>query len=332
MQSRDLSPLNGREQAFLLTSLLFASQQYEALLQYMPSEIQKQYLEKAKMLLAIERNERVALMIAQLKRLLLYQRQTPLTLIHPSWVTFVLQRDNPALVAALFSQLPSSLVRQILPLLPPEMQAYIAGAHEPVSELVAQVVLRVVESRFEPMPREEVSEKLLFRDVISLRPNEILIVLHEIGIRQVAAAFAGLGLKNAALLLSKFPQEVISDVIDAIQNIVVTTKMEEEAARRYLVFVFDEFVSTEIVFRKAGSYFFACAAMTQPQIFQRQMAQRLPREDGLRLLSDIALVQKTVTVKDEVVLAFQKQVIEMIIGLAKRNKIDERFAQCTPSI
>lgn len=330
MLGRLLYPLDKRQQTLLLTALSFGGSQATELFSFLPDDVAQRMLEKAQTLEEIPKEKRIPLMVRELRQLLTFRSTKGLEGVEPSWLIAGFKGESPRTVAIVLMHMPSSIARQIQARLPePVRNAMPSRAEfkEVPLEVIKLVRARFV-AKFAAMPTERRElERLVFRDIVLLTARELVTLVRQLGADELAVAFVAVGKRALAELLGRLPPENAEELIAAVKRVAAEDSMEIKAAQAFLGRVLGNFHNTDELFQKAGLYRLARAVQGEDIIFVRQLQQRFPRAHG-RLLSEyLGRLRQREPTPEEQVRRLRDQILDEVVDLARRGKIDARYAQ-----
>lgn len=350
-----LHPLDRRQQTLLLTTLAFGGSQASELWQLLPDELQGPLAEKQQKLEEIPRDKRVQLMVRELKGLMSFRAVKGLDGVEPSWLAAGFKGESPRVIAAVLMYLPSSLTKQIVARLPEGVQQALPTREE--MKGVPLEVIKLVRSRFDAkfiaMPLEGELTSLAFSDLVLLSAKELIVLIRNIGADEIACAFLAVGKRALAEFLSKLSPQDGEELIAAVRRADVKDGMELKAAQTFLGKVLTSapssskdtsrpgqntgampraggntsgiaFANTDELFQKAGLYRLARALIVDEPLPVRQVVQRFPRAHGRLLLEYIERVRER-DLEEAQARRLRDQILEVLINLSRRGKIDQRF-------
>lgn len=329
MLARLLHPLDKRQQTLLLTALSFGGSSAGELFDLLPDDDREALLDKARKLEEIPKEKRIPLMVRQLRQLLSFRASKGLEGVEPSWLLAGFKGESPRTVAIVLMHMPSSIARQIQARLPEAVRNAMPSRSE-LKEVPLDVIKLVrarFDAKFASMPTEHDLETLHFRDLILLNARELVTLVRKLGADELAVAFVAVGKRALAELLGRLPPEHSEELIAAVKRASAEDHMEVKAAQAFLGRVLGNFHNTDELFQKAGIYRLARAVGGQDPIFVRQLSQRFPRAHG-RLLSEyLGRLKQREPTPEEQVLRLRDQILGEVVDLARRGKIDGRYAQ-----
>lgn len=312
----------------LLTMLSFGGQSSKELLSLLPDEEANAMAEKTVKLEEIPREKRVALMVRELKQMMTFRAMKGLEGVEPSWLSAGFKGESPRVIAIALMHMPSSVSRQIVSRLPEAVR----DALPPREDLkgVPLTVIKLVRARFDAkfatMPLERDLAELRFRDLVLLTAKELVVVIRHVGADEIACAFLAVGKRALAEFLNKLPPSDAEELIAAVKRADMKDQMEVRAARGFLAKVLGSFNNTDELFQKAGLYRLARAISVEDTVYVRQVSQRFPRAHG-RLLNEYLLRAKEGALEDAQVGRLRDQVLDVIVNLSRRGKIEARYGQ-----
>lgn len=328
MLARLLHPLDRRQQTLLLTMLSFGGSQAKELLSLLPEDDAALMLEKAQKLEEIPREKRVPLMVRELKQVMTFRAMKGLEGVEPSWLSAGFKGESPRVVAIALLHMPSSVARQIVSRLPDAVRAAMPSREE-LRAVPLPVVKRVrarFDAKFATMPLERDLAQLRFRDLVLLTAKELVTVIRHVGADEIACAFLAVGKRALAEFLNRLPPEDAEELIAAVKRTDMKDQMEVKAARGFLAKVLGTFHNTDELFQKAGLYRLARAVSVEDATYVRQISQRFPRAHG-RLLGEYLVRVRDESLDDAQVRRLRDQVLDVVVNLSRRGKIEARYGQ-----
>lgn len=355
MLGRVLHPLDRRQQTLLLTTLAFGGSQASELWQLLPDDQREALTEKQKKLDEVPRDKRVPLMVRELKGLMSFRSVKGLDGVEPSWLAAGFKGESPRIIAAVLLYLPSSLTKQIVARLPEGVQRALPTREE--MRGVPLEVVKLVRSRFDAkfiaMPLEGDITSLSFNNLVLLSAKELVVLIRSIGADEIACAFLAVGKRALAEFLSKLAPQDGEELIAAVRRADVKDSMELKSAQAFLGKVLSgappqqpgrsgpntgnvpraggntsgiAFANTDELFQKAGIYRLARAIVIDEANTTRQVVQRFPRAHGRLLLEYVERVKER-EIDEGQVRRLRDQILEGLVNLSRRGKIDQRFGE-----
>ncbi len=328
MLGRLLHPLDRRQQTLLLTMLSFGGSQAKDLLSLLPDEDANAMSEKQAKLEEIPREKRVALMVRELKQMMTFRAMKGLEGVEPSWLSAGFKGESPRVIAIALMHMPSSVSRQIVSRLPEPVREALPPreALKGVPLTVVKLVRARFDAKFATMPLERDLAELRFRDLVLLTAKELVVVIRHVGADEIACAFLAVGKRALAEFLNKLPPSDAEELIAAVKRADMKDQMEVKAARGFLARVLGSFNNTDELFQKAGLYRLARAISVEDTTYVRQVSQRFPRAHG-RLLNEYLVRTKECALEEAQVARLRDQVLDVIVNLSRRGKIEARYGQ-----
>lgn len=140
-------PLDERETMLLLTTLTVGGSEDTAIFAGLPNDSRTRLSEKAKALIAIPKERRVAFIVREMKQALAFKGLRGIEKVDASWLLQALKGENPHTVAAVLVGLPTPTVRSLLERLPPGIRQRLPPREE-MKRVNAELV-RSVRQMFE---------------------------------------------------------------------------------------------------------------------------------------------------------------------------------------
>lgn len=302
--------------------------QTKDLLTLLPDEDVALMGEKAQKLEEIPREKRVAIMIRELKQMMTFRAMKGLEGVEPSWLSAGFKGESPRVIAIALMHMPSSVARQIIARLPEPVREALPPreALKGVPLPVVKLVRARFDAKFATMPLERDVAELRFRDLVLLTAKELVIVIRHVGADEIACAFLAVGKRALAEFLGKLPPSDAEELIAAVKRADMKDQMEVKAARGFLAKVLGAFNNTDELFQKAGLNRLARAISIEDVVYVRQISQRFPRAHG-RLLGEYLVGAKDSSLDEAQVMRLRDQVLDVIVNLSRRGKIEARYGQ-----
>lgn len=332
MLARLLHPLDRRQQTLLLCLMSFGGQEAEELLALLPDEDQEPLREKAVKLQEIDKKKRVPLMIRQLKQLMSFRGQKGLEGVDPSWLIAGFKGESPRTVAIVLMHMPSSVARQIAARLPDAVRQAMPpreALKDIPLELVKLVRMRF-DAKFASMPQGGKIEQFGFRDLLLLNARELVALIRKLGVDELAQAFLAVGKRALAAFLSRLPPENAEELMAAVKRNATSDAMELQDAQAFLGRFLKNFSNVDELFQKAGLYRLARAVQGEDRLFLKQVSQRFPRAHGRLLAEYLDRVREREPLEEEQLLRLRDQVVDIVLDLSRRGKIDAVYGQAPP--
>jgi flagellar motor switch protein FliG len=302
--------------------------QSKELLGLLPDEDASAIGEKAQKLEELPRERRVAVMIRELKQMMTFRAMKGLEGVEPSWLSAGFKGESPRVIAIALMHMPASVSRQIIARLPEAVRDALPPreALKGIPLPVIKIVRARFDAKFATMPLERDVAELRFRDLVLLTAKELVIVIRHVGADEIACAFLAVGKRALAEFLSKLPPSDAEELIAAVKRADMKDQMEVKAARDFLAKVLGQFNNTDELFQKAGLNRLARAISIEDRVYVRQISQRFPRAHG-RLLGEYLTRARAGALEEAQVMRLRDQVLDVIVNLSRRGKIEARYGQ-----
>lgn len=327
--ARLLHPLTRRQQTLLLTMLSFGGSSGIELLSLLPDGEAEALRDKAQKLEEIPKEKRIPLMVRQLRQMMSFRTSKGLEGVEPSWLIAGFRGESPRTVAIVLLHMPSSVARQITARLPEAVRNAMPSRADlkDVPLEVVKLVRARFDAKFASMPVEHELETLRFADVILLTARELVTLIRKLGADELAAAFITVGKRALAELLGRLPPEHAEELIAAVKRVASEDAMELKGAQAFLGKVLGNFHNTDELFQKAGLYRLSRAVSNEDPVFVRQLSQRFPRAHGRLLHEYLARIRGREPIPPEQILRLRDQILDEIVDLSRRGKIEARYGQ-----
>jgi flagellar motor switch protein FliG len=308
--------------------LSFGGSQSKELFSLLPDDVAQALALKAAKLEEIPKEKRVPLMVRELKQMMTFRAIKGLEGVEPSWLSAGFKGESPRIVAIVLLHMPSSIARQVTARLPEAVRDAMPSREElkPVPLSVVKLVRARFDAKFASMPLERDVAELRFGDLVLLTAKELVSVVRHVGADEIACAFLAVGKRALAEFLSKLAPEDAEELIAAVRRADIKDQMELKAARGFLGKVLEAFNNTDELFQKAGLYRLARAISVEDATYTRQISQRFPRAHG-RLLGEYLAKVRENGLDEAQVHRLRDQVIDVVVNLSRRGKIEARYGQ-----
>lgn len=125
--------------------------------------------------------------------------------VHPAWISKALENESPKIIGIILRWLPSRHVRYILEHLPKRTKMALPKLVE--SFAVPTEVLRLIrqgfERKFSLLPKSSNGGIKSFEDICLLKPEELTVLLRDIGLQELAMAFQNVEALGIKVLLNR---------------------------------------------------------------------------------------------------------------------------------
>ncbi len=358
MLGKLLHPLDRRQQSLLLATVAFSGSQAEALWSLLPDNVAAALAQKHSKLDEIPREKRVPIVVRELKGWMAFRGTKGIDGVEPSWLAAGFKGESPRMIAVALMFLPSSMSRQIVQRLPEHVQRALPGRSElmDVPLDVAKLVRARFERKFIAMPSDRELLALGFLDVVHLSARELITVVRHVGADEIACAFLAVGKRALAEFLTKLSPQDSEELLAAVRRADLKDGMELKAAQAFLGKILATspvsgkggnntpssplpraggtmsgvaFANTEELFQRAGVYRLARALLAVEPLVVQQLVLRFPRAHGRLLLEYIERCRERGNDESQGA-RLRDHILDVIINLSQRGKIDARYAAVPP--
>lgn len=320
--------LNVYETALLLTTLTVGGSEQVSLFGHLPEAARRRLVDRADALKAIPAESRVPLMVRELKELLVQGGRRGIERVDPSWIVNGLKGETPRLVGAVLIGLPPPLVRSILKRLPQAVRKSLPPKQQ-LRQIPPQVqsgIRLFFERRFFPMP-ERSQGPMQLQDIPHLERIELQALTRDLGLIELGQAFAAVGKIALVELCRRLPDAAAQELIMAVRTASQSGDVPDpRTAQRFLSRVVVNFEDTEEFLQKAGLWRLAKAFSALEPVYQRALAQRLPRHAGQLLVSYVAKVEAMGDITAESIALLQDTVLVRIILMSREQLLSPTWA------
>jgi len=269
-----------RDQVFLYCHLVYG-QQKEEIFSVLPpdrSEMLKKELHKFD---RFPKEVRLTLVLKLLGYLVQHVRNPHLEMIHPTWIAESLRKEDPQFIALILTRLTPEYRAKVLSYLRLSVPSIPPAKVIPMESL--DVLFRVFCNRFLPMGAPLGEAELSIDTIHLLKEEDLLNVIEQVGLREIARGFAMVGDAPLAAVLSRFPPKYQKDFGKAIK----LAKGEPADKKKIVVKRLSKYdlasmpidqASVRIGLAKIG------AALRKAENLKRKIAQRISMDLGTILM------------------------------------------------
>lgn len=294
--------------------------------------------EKAEQILALDGDQRAALVVREMRRQLQFGGLVGLEAIDPSWLLAGLRGEQPRTIGIILSQLSTGARERVLSRLPDAVRERVPSKDD--LRNVRVEVMRLVRQRFAsrfatmPPPPGEPTH-FYFKDVALLKARELLHLVRALGIDQLAAAFHAVGRRKLAELCTRLHRHAAQELVDAFKETELRDAMSFKEANDFMAWLVlglhpqagergkDQYQGE--LFQKAGLFRLANAACAERPEFIRQLAQRIPRAHGKLLAQYVERAHEAGALDEVRLRRLQDLVLLRIEKLAARGEVNPRY-------
>ncbi len=294
--------------------------------------------EKAQQLLQLEPEQRVAVVVREMRRQMQFAGLIGLEAIDPSWLLAGVRGEQPVVIGIILAQLSSGARSRILAHLPPKVRARVPSKEDlkhTKLELM-RIVRHAFESKFVPMAAPPgAPTDFYFKDIALLDAREFVQLIRALGLEQLAAAFMVLGRRKLAELCHRLGPQAADELIAAYKDTEARDAMDISAANDFLSRMVlglrtgagagsaDRYQKE--LFQKAGLFRLASAIRQERPSYVRQLAQRLPRSHGKLLSQYVYRINDDGEAEPAYLRRLQDLVLFRVEKLAARGKVNPRY-------
>lgn len=195
------SSLTQRQAMTLLAALTYGGGDALEVLDHLSESEAVLLRERAEQLLAVPREQRIAILAKELKRRV-SDAKRQLAFVEPKLLAYLLKDERPALIEVVLRGLPSSLADEVKGLLPRRPVRLEREVNPSVLGLIRFKLEELIERH-----RETVLPGYEFADLLEVQTGELNLICDRMGARVLATALAGLPASSREALLRLMPTE-----------------------------------------------------------------------------------------------------------------------------
>ncbi|MBN2432366.1 MAG: hypothetical protein JXQ27_12900 [Acidobacteria bacterium] len=202
--------LKTRDQALVILGTLFEKNELEAMLQYLPEDRREELTPWAAILRDMPGKDRVKFALGRLKTFLDPAYLEKIDEIHPSWIARFLEKEPPALAGMVLKSLPARYVSRVLSIMDEERVHDIRRIFKQLNPnpRVRELLLLILVRQFNLINRLSGIGKDPFEMLFFLNGSELMILIEELGVAELAMACQNLPEKDFAYISKKLPDKM----------------------------------------------------------------------------------------------------------------------------
>lgn len=273
--------------------------------------------------------EREFAMEQKIRQLVASEKFSSLAEVHPAWILERLKEEPPKVIGIVLRSLPSKHVKYIIKNLPPILRVQIPNMIESfaVRAPVLEVIRRRFERHFQPMPVSRASDNLGFSNLYYLKGEELLEVIRELGLYELAIAFAGMGSKALHAIYNRLDLKDAKRLQRRIRELKDISPELHRQARYTVLEVEGKHMGPDKMLLRIGLAALA-NAMEDETGLNALLTQKLSPEEGymLKRLIDERRMRKVNNTASE----RKNLILEVVAALASESRIDPFWAAFGP--
>lgn len=274
-------------------------------------------------------NDREFAMEQKIRQMVASEKFSSLAEVHPAWILEKLKEEPPKVIGIVLRSLPSKHVKYIIKNLPPILRVQIPNMIESfaVAAPVLSVIRRRFERHFESMPVSRASDKLGFSNLYYLKGEELLEVIRELGLYELAIAFAGMGSKALHAIYNRLDLKDAKRLQRRIRELKNVSPDLHRQARYTVLEAPGKHLGPDKMLSRIGLAALA-NAMEDDAGLKILLTQKLSPEEGymLKRLIDERRMRKVKNVASE----RKNLILEVVAALARESRIDPFWAVFDP--
>lgn len=311
-----------RDQAFLYAYLIYG-QQREEIFSVLPAERVQMFKKEIGKFEKFPREVRLTMVLKLFGYLYQHVKQKNLEMIHPSWIAESLRKESPQVVHGILNRFSSEYKQRLMDTA--ELSTGLLSAPERFEAPAnMQLIFDVFCGRFETMTAPWGNPELSVETIYLLKEEDLLTLVQQAGIGEIARAFATAGKKTIAVAVSRFPAHLQEDFLARIKK----ARTEDQAKHKMAAKRLSEYstVSPDVAMMNLGLFKLAGILRGSPALLRR-VGQRLPRAMGLILFEKARDAESLSGEAAEIL-----EILRDLIAAGKIDKtyVETRFASLDP--
>lgn len=276
-----------------------------------------------------DESDREFVMEQVMRQMIASEKFSSLAEIHPAWILEKLKEEPPKVIGIILRYLPSNHVRYIIRNLPPMTRVQIPNMVE--SFAVRPAVLEVIRKRFErhflPMPVSRRCGKFGFSELYYLKGEELAALIREMGINELAIAFAGMGSKALRAIYNRLDLKDAKRLQRRLKGLKGLSLELSRQARYTVLEVQGRHIGPEGLLVRVGLAALANAVEGGDALIPVLM-QKLTPEDSYLLKRLVA--ERRMRQWAGVALERQSMILSIVAQLARESRIDSSWSSFDP--
>lgn len=228
-----LETLPTSQAMFLLTLMMLEGEQDLDLLHYLPDD-QAPQLESIGRALCVEpRKQMLPQVVREIKHLIKTTQRSPIDHLAPEWMAEFLKEEPPQVINVILQQFPQSISDRILMALPGPVRQNLPPSRE-VHPDIARLVRRHFETKvpsMEPASTPAQAQALSLDSLTALDTDELLLLINELGIRELALAFRKVGRGPLTELCRRLSSQDAERLLEVIRSLETTIPSDSPDAK-----------------------------------------------------------------------------------------------------
>lgn len=244
--------------------------------------------------------------------------------VHPAWLLESLTHEPPRVIGIVLRSLPSHHVRYIIEHLPVAMRDALPDLIEAfaVPPDILEVIRRRFERRFLPVSYANIARETPFEGLHTLKNEELLSLVRELGLAELALALSRMSSRAVRLLLNRFPLKVAKSIQNKMKELEGCSESLRHQAQFTVLGVTNEHMGSDQLLLEAGVASLGRAGTATQDRFYRWLQQKL--EPRLGYLLRRSLDEWGTYFSDEGIQERQALVLDTLHSLRERGVIHGR--------
>jgi hypothetical protein len=267
---------------------------------------------------------RLTIVLKLLGYLVQHVRNRHLEMVHPTWIAESLRNEDPQIVLEILNQFSADFRNSVTNYLQPSV-APVANPLKTGSLDCNQVVFDIFCNRFAPMSAPWGEAELGLETLYLLKGEDVMTLVTEIGFREIGRAFALAGKAAVTAAVNRVPEERREDFLEAVRAAMNNPPERNKLAAQRLSALASRPLEESIL--RLGLKRLA-VILRDWTVALRKLAQRIPRDLGLSLLSQDDGSEAGAEGEDVEIMEALQQLIND--GRIDKDYVETRFRSADP--
>ncbi len=318
---QQLQSLSHQQAMLLLTLITLGGEDDLSLLAHLPPEMSQPVDAVGRVLCQTPRKQILPQLVKEIKHLITESQRSPLDQIDPEWLAEFLLSESPRVISATLQQFPRSIAERIITALPIHLQRVVPATEGTIHpDLIKRIRLNLSEKI--PVYTQAPTHALTIESLALLNSQEIMLLLREFGLRELAIAFRGVGRGPLTELCRRLGAEEAERLLAVIRNLPPSEPEETKAAQRTIRAISLEHRSKSEIIEEAGLSKLHQAIQDLDKDCQHVIAFNLPRRIGKRIQG-----QQNIQMSPQDLYQLKLQVLHILQHLSAEGQLSPHWAE-----
>ena len=314
-----LQGLSKQQSMLLLVLFLLEGEADLPLLRFLPQDEAQLFEQRGLALSQTPRKQIVPQLVKEIKSLLQQANQPAFLRLDPEWLAESLIHESPRVIYAVLQMMPRNAAEKVVRQLPPDRLPQLSSRGTAIAPDL-QRWLQYMVGRNLPELLEGEADRLDMSSLALMGREDLQEVMRELGFRELAMAFRNSGRGPLTELCRRLGNQDAHRLLDTIQQLGEVEPERAKQAQRFVRNAAGQATSKQEVVVEAGMLQFQTALVDEPDALHQQIAYKLPRQMGKRLLQKMKTVPRL-----EEIQSLQRQLLSTVKELGAAQTISSHW-------